>query len=620
MPRAAVLPCHRVASPQPPRHNRLKRTCNKKGSQMQQTSTPRFFQELAPQWARLGLWQKKFTTVFERLRGSTVQKISASDDGFLVLNIYKPGAPRDPVLISIQRTGSGISLGTARPQAQPKPNSVVQMARKYLQGRKVHQVLLSIEPVAVIIEFAPPGENFQGVQEWPTDAPNCLVLDLDHKPARVCVAHKHTTVPERYASQCIGFTSGDDFFESHCEWSLENTKTKRRTTFTHPLVLSCLRSCVQELAEATAITQTSDSLSSTRSAVVTSKRTSTDSLPSEKPVLEAQTQPTVLSAENHEAPEPEITLQGALNLIPTHVRRAARTRLQFLERRLQRQKADLPAGHELDSMRSRAEALRAHIYMWPKGFSQWHVPPELISSGGLPPIITLKPGQSPGDLVSAAFDELEKLKRRKDELDRRVEESRNALERFQETIIHAGADIRALPEQVQQAQLALAREVVNLVSVQRLLTQLEVTWNAGQQKSAALLAERERRLPYRSYRASTGEFLRVSKSAADADAMLKLMPSHHTWVHVVTGEGSHVWLEKPKGAQPSDVALREAAILAIHHSKQTRAQEADVYVAQRGDLDKRKDLSPGKVIVRRSEHRFVRYSQLELQAFMEKQE
>jgi predicted ribosome quality control (RQC) complex YloA/Tae2 family protein len=323
-----------------------------------------------------------------------------------------------------------------------------------------------------------------------------------------------------------------------------------------------------------------------------------------------------------ETPKPAkevTTLQSALNLIPTHVRRASRTRLQFLERRLQRQKADLPPVHELDRLRQRAEGLRANIYMWPKGFSQWHVPPEIIESAGLPAILTLKAGQSPGDVVTAAFDELDKLLRRRGELEKRVEESRLALERFEELVQHVGGDLGALPEEVLASQILLAQEVRHLVSVQRLLTQLELTWSPTAERTAALEAERERRLPYRSYRASSGEFIRVSKSAADADAMLKLMPAHHTWVHVMTGEGSHVWLEKPKGAKPSDAALREAAMLAIHHSKQTRAQEADVYIALRGDLDKRKDLPAGKVIVRRSDHRFVRYSQIDLQSFLDTQ-
>ncbi|NBO39527.1 DUF814 domain-containing protein [bacterium] len=571
-------------------------------------SIPKFFQDLAPQWAQLGLWQKKFTTAFERLRNSTVQKISASDDGFLLLNIYKPAAPREPILFSIQRTGSGMSVATARPQSQSKPNSVVQVARKYLQGRRVQQVLLSVHPVAVVIEFAPPGDNFEDAKDWPSDAPDCLVLDLDSRPARICVARKHSNVPERYADQCSDFAVGDFFYESACEWSLDNTKTKRRATFTQPLVFSCLRS--PELVKTDAVETALQEVKQTQEFILPGSAT----LPAGAEISEISPPHTAAHT------TVEITLQAALNLIPTHVRRAARTRLQFFERRLQRQKADLPSANEMDMLKKRAEGLRAHIYMWPKGFPQWHVPPQLIEEASLPAIISLKPGQSPGDVVSSAFDELDKLSRRRSELEKRVEESRLALEHFEQLIIAAGSDIRALPDETRTAQLALAREAQNLVTVQRLLTQLEATWTAGQQKSAALEAERERRLPYRSYKSSSGEFIRVSKSAADADAMLKLMPSHHTWVHVVTGEGSHVWLEKPKGAKPSDIALREAAILAIHHSKQTRAQEADVYVALRGDLDKRKDLPPGKVIVRRSEHRFVRYAQLELQTFLEKQE
>ncbi|MEY3902024.1 MAG: hypothetical protein RL189_1330 [Pseudomonadota bacterium] len=574
-----------------------------------QTSIPRFFQELGPQWARLGLWNKKLSAVFERLRNSTVQKISASDEGFLVLNLYKPNAPRDPALISIQRTGSGVSLGSARPVSQPKPNSIVQVARKYLQGRRIQQVMLSTEPVAVVIEFAPPSGKLLEENTWTEDSPNCLIVDLDSRPARVCVATKLPQVPQRYADQCSGFEDGGDFFESHCEWSLENTKTKRRATFNHPLILSCMTA---HEAQPAALQQSESS--SSNIAVLPSGE--------DYPQPTAQTLTVEQSSVPQHAPAMDntLTLQAALNLLPTHVRRAARTRLQFLERRLQRQKADLPSDSHLAQLKRRAEGLRAHIYMWPKDFPQWHVPPDIIESAGLPAILTLKLKQSPGDLVSAAFDELDKLARRRAELEKRVNESQLSLDRFQEQLIAAGQDIASLADDVRSSALALAREVQHLVTVQRILTQLETTWTPSGERSAALEAERERRLPYRSFKSSSGEFIRVSKSAADADAMLKLMPSHHTWVHVMTGEGSHVWLEKPKGAKPSDVALKEAAMLAIHYSKQTRAQESDVYIALRGDLDKRKDLPVGKVIVRRSEHRFIRYSQLELQAFMDAQQ
>ena len=591
-----------------------------------QEPVPKFFQDLAPQWARLALWQKKFGQAFDRLRGSTLQKISASDDGFLTLNLYKPSASREPVLINIQRTGSGISVSPVRPQSQPKPNSIVQVARKHLQGRRIEQVTMSLNPVLVVIEFAAGSPAEQPTpSKHSEDPPNCLILDLDHRPARVCVATQHTAVPQRYQSQCTGFNLGDLFFESHCEWSLENTKTKRRACLTHPVILSCLLPLPQQqelVPEEPAAEIGSEPESAVRSEVA-SAATPPPGAP-HYPSAMHQARPTAqaLPSSGGAAAQDDntLTLQGALNLLPTHVRRSARTRLQFHERRLHRQKTDLPSQSELNALKKRAEGLRANVYLWPQGFPQWHVPPELIESAGLPPIITLKPGQSPGDVVSASFEELDKMNRRCNELARRVEESRAALERFQSVVLRASTDICALPDEVRRTQVSLAREVQHLVSVQQLLSALEVTWTVGQQKSAALAAEKERRLPYRSYTSSTGEFLRVSKSASDADAMLKLMPSHHTWVHVMTGEGSHVWLEKPKGAKPSAAALREAALLAIHHSKLSRAQEADVYIALRGDLDKRKDLPAGKVLVRRSEHRFVRYTQAELQTFLEKQE
>jgi 3'-phosphoadenosine 5'-phosphosulfate (PAPS) 3'-phosphatase len=41
--------------------------------------------------------------------------------------------------------------------------------------------------------------------------------------------------------------------------------------------------------------------------------------------------------------------------------------------------------------------------------------------------------------------------------------------------------------------------------------------------------------------------------------------------------------------------------------------EADVYVATRADIDKKKDLAPGKVIVRKAGSLLVRYEDAELQ-------
>jgi predicted ribosome quality control (RQC) complex YloA/Tae2 family protein len=304
------------------------------------------------------------------------------------------------------------------------------------------------------------------------------------------------------------------------------------------------------------------------------------------------------------------------------VRRAAKTKLQFLERRLLRQKQDLPPAAEIENLERRAEGMRANLYMWPKDSSTWYVPREVIESHGLPAMLTLKSGERPGDVLARAFHEVDRIKRRRDELLVRLAESTKSHDDFVALILSAGAEITELRERLglegavsTAAKAGLeAKVALNLPSsAGRLLRMLEMEWTEGSQRTREMEEEKARRLPYRSYEASSGEFIRVAKSASDGDSMLRLMPSHHTWVHVMTGEGSHVWLEKPKKAKPSHQAVREAAILAIHHSRQSRAMEAEVYVSLRADIEKRKDLAPGKVIVRKAGSLLVRYEDEELQ-------
>ena len=96
------------------------------------------------------------------------------------------------------------------------------------------------------------------------------------------------------------------------------------------------------------------------------------------------------------------------------------------------------------------------------------------------------------------------------------------------------------------------------------------------------------------------------------------MPSNHYWFHVLTGEGSHVWLEKLKGEKKiSPFAMREAGILAVHHSKHSRAQNAEIQFATRADIEKKKNLPVGKVLVRRCETFLIRYDSEELKKITE---
>ena len=612
------------------------------------TGTPRFFQDQALVAARLSIWNKKFAAALARVQGTTLQKIAASDEGYLVLNVYKPGDDRTSVLVSVRKNEPGIECSLSKPPSQQKPNSIVQVARKYLVGRRVMVAYASLAPVAVVLEFDSIPENSDLTPEEQDNAPDCLVLDLESRPPRVSVAKKYAEVPLRYKQVAEHFAPFQDFFESVCEWSLDATKTKRRACFDEPLLSYCIlysrpvlidkpaeKNVETELpsGEEGAVKKAPESLlenTSLRAATGVEPRSATGpetraEFKGEDVFAEVQKQAKVLAATV--APNAELTLTQALSLIPTHVRRACRTRLQFLERRLQRQQADLPVPEEMERLRKRAEALKTYLYLWPQGSSTWYVPPQIIEETGLPMMLKLRQGQKPGDLLDLGFLEIEKLKRRRSELQVRLAESDKALQDFSRRVLEAGNDLKVAAQAAAEAKADLLEGRVQSRGPKGTLGQapesalflcqtLEISWTTGGQKARVEDAKRDKRLPYRSYTASTGEFIRVAKSAADGDAMLKMMPSHHTWVHVITGEGSHVWLEKPKKIKPSAQAVREAAILAVHHSKQGRGQSADVYVATRGDVEKKKDLAPGKVIVRRSGNMLMRYTDEELQKIL----
>jgi hypothetical protein len=377
--------------------------------------------------------------------------------------------------------------------------------------------------------------------------------------------------------------------ESFCEWSLDATKTKRRATFEEPLVGLCFLP-----------------------------------LPAESLPVSPMKAPFASSFPTPQ--KTELTLTHAFALLPAHLRRAAKTRYQFLERRLARQRADLPTDSELLRLEKRSKGLQANLYLWPKDSPTWYVPADLIAEFSLPAFLKLKQGQRPGDLMNDAFRELERARRRRQELETRIAQSELALADFSFLVLNAGRELEAglnsgtseLLAHAKNGDRELAERVQRLhsESALRLCRICEVTWLPPPTKKKQTQKQEQQRLPYRSYFAFTGEFIRVAKSAENGDAMLRLMPANHYWLHVLTGEGSHVWLEKPRGSKPSPRAIRDAAILAIHHSKLGRGMSGEVRFATRADVEKRKKLATGKVLVQRCETMTCKYTDVELQRIL----
>lgn len=571
--------------------------------------TESYLKELAPQFAQLTIWQNKFLGSQLRLQQTTLQKITASPEGYLTLSVYRPGDDRTAVILSIKKGESGILLTHTKPRPLPQPNSIVQIARKYLVGRRVLFTYASIEPVAFFIEFA---EHLGAAEE---SHPQVLALVFEARQAKVVVAKKHQSVPERYLRDFSDWPKELPFFESYCEWSLDGTKTKRRATFNEPIVTYTSLDPGTQQAEPPSVIPDFRKLSS--------PNYGGDTPPgSDGEVHEFGWE------ERQAFRDGEMTLGKAFSVLPAHIRRAAKTKLEFLERRLLRQKKDLPVDSEIERLAKRAGTLQAHLYLWPQNSNIWYVPENLIQEAHLPPFIQLQQGQKPGDVLSEWFKEISKLKRRRDELNRRSEKSRQEIEAFREKVIAAGQSIEDETRKLAPhgvfglKELGIYFSRIQPADALSLCKSLQIPWNAAKQNfsrrpNKPLLDSR--RASYREYKASTGEFIRVARNAEESDKMLKMIPSHHLWLHVLTGEGSHVWLEKPKKKEPSQAALREAMILAVHHSRLSRGKQGEVRFAKRTDIEKKKDLPAGKVLVRRCETSVVKYDDDDLQALLARQ-
>lgn len=546
--------------------------------------------------AQLAIWTKKFSTPLHRMINTSLQKITASEHGQLILSVYKPGDDKSTVLLSMKKGESGISTTHLKPIPLKQPNSIVQIARKYLHGRKIISAYATMAPITIILEFGEPNKNLENFLEIET-GPDSLILDLDAKPPRIILAKKYLGVPSRYITECgHHFSPEDIFFESWCEWSEENTKTKKRACFFNPLIGYCPMPGISD----------------------------------EKEHVKQHESKAFVPLNLPKVPE-ELSLVTALENLPTHIRRATKTKLQFLTRRIQKQKQDLPDQKEISRLLKQSEGLKTNLYLWPKDSTTWYVPPQFISEFGLPAFFTLKKAEKPGDILNKIHHEVDVLKRRKQELTTRIAESIQAENDFKNLIINCAKEINYFIDIYSKENaniynkdinkfskyildLILEKEDLPLISKLCRILDIPITESKLERK---LIEEKEKRLPFRSYFASTGEFIRVAKSAEDGDKMLKMMPSNHTWLHVLTGEGSHVWLEKPKGGKkPSPQAIREASILAVHHSKHSRAQSAEIQLATRADIEKKKNLPIGKVLVRRCDTLLIKYDQTELQKLL----
>ena len=107
----------------------------------------------------------------------------------------------------------------------------------------------------------------------------------------------------------------------------------------------------------------------------------------------------------------------------------------------------------------------------------------------------------------------------------------------------------------------------------------------------------------RRFESPDGMVVLVGKSAADNDVLtFKIAAQKDFWMHVAGESGSHVVVRNPDNlASLPRETLRFAASLAAKYSKAKNAKKVTVHVARRKDVQKKRGMPAGKVILKRYE-------------------
>jgi predicted ribosome quality control (RQC) complex YloA/Tae2 family protein len=265
---------------------------------------------------------------------------------------------------------------------------------------------------------------------------------------------------------------------------------------------------------------------------------------------------------------------------------AARQRLrQELERgRKKRLRLRLKLLGELErarsesSLRAAADAMAARLHAIAAGTQ--HL--SLDDFAGVRHELELDPRLSPAANLDALYRRAAKAERGVRQLEARLSQLAE-----QDAAAERIPDDLQLPELQQQAR-ALGIE-------------LRPARSEGEKRERV----RERRLPYRAYRLASGRELRVGRTAADNDAMLR-SHSHarDLWLHAQGVEGSHVLL-RHAAQEPTRADVEAAARVAAHFSKARNSSLVPVLVTERRYVRKPRKAKAGSVVAERGQTLFV---------------
>jgi len=122
------------------------------------------------------------------------------------------------------------------------------------------------------------------------------------------------------------------------------------------------------------------------------------------------------------------------------------------------------------------------------------------------------------------------------------------------------------------------------------------------QISANKSNKKETHNPAHQYKSASGRVFFVGKGSKDNDVLtFKIASPHDLWFHAKDQSGSHVIMKIDKNEKPSKDDIFNGSVLALYYSKLKKSLSGEVWVTRRKNIQKKKGMPPGKVLIKKGE-------------------
>ncbi len=271
----------------------------------------------------------------------------------------------------------------------------------------------------------------------------------------------------------------------------------------------------------------------------------------------------------------------------------ARGRVRALE-------AQLEETGRAGEMRRRAELLKANLHQIRPGAKEAEVrdwfDPEL-------PLvrIPLDPPRPPREVMESLFKKARRLEKGRPVVEARLEEARELVRAAEKALELAGSEGEGAGEDLEPL-LALLRKERFLPSPPK----EKARPPSREEKKIRKASGGER---FRRFTSREGYPILVGRDQRQNDLLtIRVARGNDLWFHAGGGAGgSHVVVRLPKGKQPGEETLLDAAHLAVYYSKSRGRPLAEVIWTQRKWVRKPKGLPPGRVLVDRFKTMKIRF-------------